>query len=48
MRKKYDEIRTNTNHLDAEVEKNRKALDLLKAEEQRLSDHNSATKLVII
>lgn len=36
MRKKYDEIKTNTTALNLEIDKNRKAFDLLKVESDQL------------
>lgn len=44
MRKKYDEVKRNTTHLENELEKNRKTIDLLKAEEVKLSDNNNRAR----
>ena len=40
MRKKYDEIKTHTTQIELEIEKNRKAVELLRTEEAKLTDFN--------
>ena len=46
MRKKYDQIKTDTSALEAEIDKNRKTIDLLKAEEDQWAQHNNNARNV--